>query len=381
MFCEDAAAANDSRAAATLKRIADRSGARIIPLSEHRFAGAWRAAVSVLARDGYPSELTMSSPLNVLVLSKPDAPHLKAMDPIRANANFTISDDPAVVRSAAPDADVILNAMFTGDLLRMAFPLATKVRWVHNLSAGVELVMFPELIRSPVPLTNGRGVFRRSLGEFVVAAALYFAKDLRRMVRNQEAGVWQQFDVEELAGRTLGIIGYGEIGRAAAERAKPFGMRIAALRRRPEQGAGDPLVDAVYTRPQLHDMLRECDYVAIAAPNTPETRGMIGEKEFAVMKSNAVIINVGRGPVIVETALIRALQDNQIRGAALDVFEEEPLPHGHPFYSLHNVLLSPHCADHTTGWIELAVDMFVRNFRLFEAGEKLENLVDKQAGY
>lgn len=323
----------------------------------------------------------MPSPRTVLVLSNPAAPHLRALDPIRHGANWIISQDAAQLTAAAPRADIILNAMFTADLLKLTFPLATKVQWVHSLSAGVEHIMFPELVRSPVPLTNGRGVFRRSLGEFVLAAAMFFAKDLRRMVRNQEAGLWQQFDVEELAGRTMGIIGYGEIGRAAAERAKPFGMRILALRRRPEQCSNDSLINGVYTVPQLHDMLRECDYIVVAAPNTPETRGMIGDAEFAVMKPNAVIINVGRGPVIQEPALIRALQDGHIRGAALDVFDEEPLPHGHPFYSLQNVLLSPHCADHTTGWIELAVDLFVRNFRHFEAGEPLENLVDKHAGY
>jgi phosphoglycerate dehydrogenase-like enzyme len=323
----------------------------------------------------------MSSPLDVLVLSDPAAPHLRVLDVLGGKARLTIGTDPAMLAAAAPNAGVILNAMFTGDLLRLTFPLASKVQWVHSLSAGVEHVMFPELLHSSVPLTNGRGVFRRSLGEFVLAAAMFFAKDLRRMVRNQEAGQWQQFDVEELHGRTLGIVGYGEIGRAAAERAKPFGMRVLAIRRRPDLSASDPLLDGAYAPAQLHDLLRESDYVVVAAPNTPETRGMIGEAEFGVMKPNAVIINVGRGPVISEPALVQALRDGQIRGAALDVFDQEPLPAGHPFYELPNVLLSPHCADHTEGWIEMAMAMFVRNFEHFVNGEPLENIVDKQAGY
>lgn len=319
--------------------------------------------------------------MNVLVLSNPAAPHIHLLDPLKDRAAFTIGTDPEMLTAAAPHADAILNGMFTGDLLKLTFPLARRVRWVHTLSAGVENIMFPELIHSPVPLTNGRGVFRRSLGEFVIAAALFFAKDLRRMVRNQEAGVWQQFDVAELHGQTLGILGYGEIGSAAAERAKPFGMRIIAVRRRPEQSGRDPLLDAVYPPSKLHDLLRESDYVLIAAPNTPQTRGMIGHAELAVMKRSAVIINVGRGPVIDESALVRALRDREIRGAALDVFDEEPLPAGHPFYSLDNVLLSPHCADHTEGWLELAATVFVRNFEHFVKGEPLENIVDKQAGY
>jgi phosphoglycerate dehydrogenase-like enzyme len=323
----------------------------------------------------------MSTPTNVLVLSSPGVPHLTVLDSIRGDATLTVTDDPDTIARAAPEMDVILNGMFTGDLLRLTLPLAKKARWVHTLSAGVEHIMFPEMVASPVPLTNGRGVFRRSLGEFVVAAAMFFAKDFRRMVRNQEAGFWHQFDVEELHGHTMGIIGYGEIGRSAAERARPFGMRIIALRRRPDRSGDDPLLDAVYAPERLHDLLRESDYVVVAAPNTPDTRGMIAEREFAVMKPNAVIINVGRGPVIAETPLIRALEDRQIRGAALDVFDEEPLPAGHVFYRLQNVLLSPHCADHTTGWIEMAVAMFVRNFHHFIRSEPLENIVDKKAGY
>lgn len=323
----------------------------------------------------------MSSPVNVLVLADPGGPHLRPLKQLEGAAHFTISTDSAVLAEAAPKADVILNGMFHGDLLRVAFPAAHKVQWVHTLSAGVELVLFPELIGSPVPLTNGRGVFRRSLGEFVVAAALFFAKDLRRMVHNQEAQRWQQFDVEELHGHTLGIVGYGEIGRAAAERAKPFGMRVVAVRRRPELSGADPLLDAVYPPSGLHAMLGECDYLLVAAPNTPETRGLIGEAEFAAMKPGCVVINVGRGPVILETALIHALQEGRIRGAALDVFDEEPLPEGHPFWRMPNVLLSPHCADHTVGWLEMAVEMFVRNFEHFTHGEPLENIVDKHAGY
>ncbi len=319
--------------------------------------------------------------MNVLVLSNPTAPHIHLLEPLKDRARFTIGTDPEMLTAAAPEANAILNGMFTGDLLKLTFPLARQVRWVHTLSAGVENIMFPELIYSHVPLTNGRGVFRRSLGEFVIAAAMFFAKDLRRMVRNQEAGVWQQFDVAELHGHTLGIIGYGEIGSAAAERAKPFGMRVIAVRRRPEQSSSNPLLDAVYPPSKLHDLLRESDYVLVAAPNTPQTRGMISEAELALMKPTAVIINVGRGPVIDEAALVRALKDRVIRGAALDVFDEEPLPAGHPFYSLDNVLLSPHCADHTEGWLELAASVFVRNFQHFVNGEPLENVVDKQAGY
>jgi phosphoglycerate dehydrogenase-like enzyme len=158
-------------------------------------------------------------------------------------------------------------------------------------------------------------------------------------------------------------------------------MRITAIRRRPALSGSDPLLDRIYPADRLPDLLREADYVLIAAPNTPETRGMIGPPELAIMKPTAVLINVGRGPLIEEAALIDTLQHGRIRGAALDVFDEEPLPAGHPFYGLKNVLLSPHSADHFSGWIESAARMFVRNFHHFVKGEPLENVVDKRAGY
>jgi phosphoglycerate dehydrogenase-like enzyme len=319
--------------------------------------------------------------VNLLVLSNPAASHLKPLDTLPGRPKITISDDPAALEDAAPQADLILNAVWGGDLLRSVFPFAKKVRWVHNLSAGIELVTFPELVESNVPLTNGRGVFAESLAEFVLAAALFFAKDLRRMVRNQEVRRWETFDVEMLSGSTLGVVGYGQIGRAAAKLAHASGMHVYALRRRTTLSEADPLLDAIYSPDQIRTMLSQCDYVVVAAPLTPETRGMIGPREIGAMKNNAVVINVGRGPVVDEEALIDALRSNRIRGAALDVFDEEPLPEHHPFWTMPNVLLSPHTADHTNGWVELAMQMFVRNFDHFIKGEPLENVVDKRAGY
>ena len=141
------------------------------------------------------------------------------------------------------------------------------------------------------------------------------------------------------------------------------------------------MLERSFTREQLNEMLSLSDYVLAAAPLTPETQGMLGPSEFHFMKSSAVFINVGRGAVVVESALISALNQAMIRGAALDVFETEPLPADHPFYRMENVLLSPHCADHTTGWMELAVNQFIENFERFRNGQPLEYIVDKQAGY
>ena len=282
---------------------------------------------------------------------------------------------------AAATADVIFSWGAKRDLMEHLLAQTPNLKWIHSRSAGLDSLLFPALIESPVPLTNGRGVFSQSLGEFVLAAVLYFAKDFRRMIRNQEAGRWEQFNVHEISGQTMGIVGYGDIGRACAWRAKAMGMKVLAVRRRPEQSAGDQNVERVYGFDGLHEMIRQCDYVVAAAPLTPETKSLIGDAEFAAMKPSAIILNVGRGPVIDEPAMLAALQSGQIRGAGLDVFTVEPLPAGHPFYSMENVLLSPHCSDNTQDWLEQAMLFFYRNLDRFQKGEPLENVVDKRAGY
>ncbi len=231
-------------------------------------------------------------------------------------------------------------------------------------------------------MTNGSGVFSPSLGEFALAAILYFAKDLRRMIQNQNAGVWEPFDVLPISGGTVGIVGYGDIGRAVAARVRPMGMNVLAMKRHVSAGnKSDPLVDQIYGPDQRIEMLLRCDYIVVAAPLNEETRGLIGEAEFAAMRPGAVIINVGRGPVIDERALIKALSEHRIKGAALDVFDEEPLPKGHPFYKLENVLLCPHCADHTPDWLDNAMRFFIAQFERFRRNEPLLNVVDKNLGY
>lgn len=324
---------------------------------------------------------SLSSSLTLLVIADPAAPHLKMLERLPDDVHIVASDQLDHLLEVAASADVILHGGIRGGLLSSVFPKAANVRWVHCLSAGVEHVLTPELLASPVPLTNGRGVFGLPLAEWVIAAALFFAKDLRLLVRNQDAQVWQQFHIEELRGRTMGIIGFGVIGQAITDLAVAFGMKVVALRRRPELSSADSRLAAVYSPPRLHDLLGASDYVVLAAPHTAETRALIGEPELRAMKPTAVLINVGRGALLVEEALAKALDENWIRGAALDVFAHEPLPEGHPFYRLKNLLLSPHSADHAAGWIERAMECFLRNFDHFYRGEPLENVVDKHAGY
>jgi phosphoglycerate dehydrogenase-like enzyme len=318
---------------------------------------------------------------SVLVLSDPEDAQLSMLDELRDKAAVVIGNSSRAFEKDADGAEVIFNWSGTLELIREVFLMSPQVRWVHSRAAGLEQTLFPELIASDVTMTNGSGVFSPSLGEFALAAMLYFAKDFRRMVRNQMRGAWEPFDVLPVSGQTVGIVGYGDIGRAVAARVRPLGMKVLAVKRHVSKETSDSLVEHIYTPDQRIEMISRCDYVVVSTPLSSETRGLIGAPELAAMKAGAVIINLGRGPVIDERALIKALSDRSIKGAALDVFDEEPLPEGHAFYKLENVLLSPHCADHTPDWLDNAMRFFIAQFERFRRGERLLNQVDKKLGY
>jgi len=304
----------------------------------------------------------------ILVLNNPAARNLAVLDELEGSPRIVAGDSPEAFSRSAVEADVMLVGGVKRALVEQVFAMAPNLRWIHSQWAGLDGLMFPALAESPIPLTNGAGVFAEALGEFAIAAMLWFAKDLDRMRRQQAEGRWQEFDVQMINGARLGIVGLGGIGKAVARRALALGMRVHGLGRK-------------HSREELETVLRESDYLLLSAPLTPETRGMIGAREFAMMKPGSVLLNLGRGAVADEAALLAALQSGPIRGAALDVYHVEPLPSGHPLWAMNNVLLSPHTADHTATWLEEATRFFVRNYARYIKGEPLENLVDKQAGY
>ncbi len=318
----------------------------------------------------------------LLVLTAPGDKNIPLLAELRQISPIVMGDSARDFANIAGDAEVILNWSGSLALLRDVFLMSPRLRWIHSRSAGLEQALFPELTESKVVLTNASGVFSPSLGEFAIASILYFAKDFRRMIRNQQAGVWEQFDVTMISGQTVGIVGYGSIGRAVAVRARALEMKLLALKRRAPQGLeGDSLIDHFFGPEQRLEMISQCDYIVVTLPLTEQTTGLIARAEFAVMKKNAVIINIGRGPTIDEQAMIKALSENRIRGAALDVFDQEPLPPGHPFYSMENVLLSPHCADHTPDWLDNSMRFFISQLDRFKRGDALLNVVDKTRGY
>jgi len=318
----------------------------------------------------------------VLVIADPEASFVKTVLPsIPPGVRVQVADNPDELKARAPEADAILYAHGQPALLSDVLPFAQRLRWIHSVWTGVEGILTPEMLAHPAPLTNGRGVFRWPLADWVVGVMLYFAFDFRRVLQQQEEKLWKPFVSSTLEGRTLGIVGYGAIGSAAAERARPFGMKIGALRRRPELFQNDALIDLSYAPSQLKELMAASDYVLVVTPLTPDTRGLIGAEEIAAMRPGAVLINIGRGPVVDEGALVRALQAGAIRGAALDVFDKEPLPADHPLWSMRQVFLSPHTADRVEGFLGPAFDCFLDNLALFLQGKPLINVVDKRAGY
>ncbi|MBV9938201.1 MAG: D-2-hydroxyacid dehydrogenase [Acidobacteriaceae bacterium] len=321
----------------------------------------------------------------LLVVCPPNHYVLRNLQTIQDLATIQVGSELSFLEREAPNAEIILYSGLAGKTatLQEIWPFTKRVRWIHSLSAGVEKIIFPELIESPVVLTNARGVFKRSLAEFAVLGILYFSKRVRRLVENQRSHHWDDFSVDMLPGKIMGVVGYGEIGRECAGLAKALGVKIFAVRRRPERNGEDSLADRVFSPAELEEMLRQIDFLVAAAPLTPETHHMLSDREFEAMKPSAMVVNVGRGPVIDEAALIRALQNKRVAAAALDVFEEEPLPESSPLWDMENVLISPHCTDRTRDpdWLDLSAQAFLENFHRFINGQELQNVVDKKAGY
>mmetsp|Transcript_22105 Transcript_22105/g.37313 ORF Transcript_22105/g.37313 Transcript_22105/m.37313 type:complete len:261 (+) Transcript_22105:126-908(+) len=255
--------------------------------------------------------------------------------------------------------------------------------WVHSMSAGVDHMLCPEIFENDeIVVTNAKGVFSSSLAEYVIASCTYFAKDIPRLQRQQAAHNWEKYCVKELRGSTMGIVGYGSIGAACAKLAKVYGMRILALRRNPDNSRSDNIVDHTYGMDGLDEIMQQSDYLVVCLALTPQTVKFIREEHFKKAKKGQILINIGRGALLDEEALIRALQSGDIAGAALDVFTQEPLPASSPLWDLPNVLISPHTADLTEDSRYTSVKFFTENVAKFLSNDKdLECVVDKSARY
>ena len=286
---------------------------------------------------------------------------------------------PADLSQALPGADVLFVWDFLSTAVPQAWRHADRLRWVHVAAAGVDPLMFPELVGSTVLLTNSRGVFDRPIAEYVLGLILLFAKDLRGTFELQRQRTWRHRETERIGGRTALVVGVGSIGRKIGRLLSAAGMTVIGVGRTAR--SGDPDLGEVKASSDLLSLLPNADYVIVAAPLTEESRGMFDAAAFGRMKPSARLINIGRGPIVVEQDLAQALQQKRIAGAVLDVFSEEPLPHDHPLWAVPNLLVSPHMSGDFGGWMDALVELFVENFGRWLAGEMLLNIVDKKLGY
>lgn len=281
--------------------------------------------------------------------------------------------------AALPGADVLFVWDFLSGALAAQWPHAGRLRWVHVASAGVDRVLFGELVASDVVVTNSRGVFDEPMAEYVLALVLCFAKDLHTTLRLQRQRRWQHRETERLLRARALVVGTGPIGRAIGRRLASAGMTVSGIGRTGR--AGDPDLHDIRPFGQLHEMLGQADYVVLAAPLTGETEGMIDATALGRMKPTARLINVGRGALVAEADLAEALAAGRIGGAALDVFADEPLPDSSPLWDMPNVIVSPHMSGDAAGWREELVELFIRNLRRYREGAPLLNVVDKHRGY
>jgi phosphoglycerate dehydrogenase-like enzyme len=281
------------------------------------------------------------------------------------------------------DAEII----FTIALRPEQFAAARSLRWLHVPSAAVHPLLFAELVNSDVVLTNSREVHGPVVAEHVMALIFALAKKIPQAARLQQQHVWGQEAMwndaphpREIAGATLGLIGVGSIGRRVAQMASALGMRVIAVREHAEKGRPEG-VEAVFALSAIDEMLKQSDYVVLAAPLISATQRLINADRLAVMKPDACLINVGRGEQVDESALVEALRARRIAGAALDVFEREPLPADSPLWSVENLLITPHIASQTEKLWQRHFELFSENLRRYVAGQPLRFVVDKRKGY
>lgn len=280
------------------------------------------------------------------------------------------------------DAEVYFNWFYLKpDVLRKVLAAAPNLRWHQAPSAGVNHILIPEYLERDIVLTNGAGTFSTSIAEFVLTYILYHAKSLSKLLQLQADRTWKksiELPIQEVSDSTLLIIGAGNIGQAIAKRASAFGMRVWGSRRTPQPM---PDFEKVVGADEWRSLLPEADYIVLATPLTPQTRQLIDESALRAMRSNAFLINIARGAVVDEAALITALQHGWIAGAGLDAFETEPLPVDSPLWSLPNVFVTPHCSGFSPRIADRMIALFLDNLNRYQTGQPLRNVVDKRAGY
>jgi phosphoglycerate dehydrogenase-like enzyme len=338
--------------------------------------------------NGVPMAIAVSPILSARVRAR-DLERIQQVAPGSRIINLSVE---GLADGPVDEVEVLLRGWLVAEAFDRLLARAPHLTWVHSATSGVERALTPAARARDILVTNARGVFSRPIAEHVLLMILAVSRHLPDLLELQRERTWQPLEGRELRELTIGIVGYGSLGRSVASLASAFGARIVAMRRHPDAGAPtpadqddgfplEPRLDRVVGPDQLRDVLAESDVVVLAAPLTSETEGMIDEAAIGAMKRDAWLINVARGRLIDDTALIRALRENRIGGAALDTFRDEPLPQGSPYWDLPNVILTPHTAWSSARVLDRSIDLFCDNLVRFSRGEPLRNIVDPAAGY
>jgi phosphoglycerate dehydrogenase-like enzyme len=320
-----------------------------------------------------------ASPTTVL-LSDRLAAMRDVVGPDFPGVRFVVAAPDGAVPDKGRDAAALFRAGLSHDALRAILEQAPALNWIHTASAGFNWVLIPEVVERGIRLTRTAGALDEPIAEFVLATTLAMTKRLPDFLRAQSEGVWHRdVPVDRLAGKTVGILGAGAIGRAAARRFRPFGTRLIGSKRTPEQL---PEFDEVVGPNEVGRLVREADVLVVSCPLTPETEHLLDADSFRSMKSSALVVNVARGAILVEGDLVHALRSGEIAGAALDVFAAEPLPPGSPLWALDNVIITPHASYLGPGNEDAIAREFCENLRRYLSAEPLLNAIKStELGY
>jgi len=298
---------------------------------------------------------------------------------IAEQADIRFAPDRGSLLRALPGADILFGWDFRADDIEACWHAADSLKWVHWSGAGVDAALFPGLANSPVALTNSRGVFDRAMAEWTLGVMISHAKRFPETLLMQQKKEWNYRQSTQMLGQSVAVVGVGSIGRAVARICRSFGLNVAGVGRSARDG--DPDFGRVHGQTELDTVLGSADYVVLITPLTAETRNLFDADRFAAMKPGAMFINIGRGPLVNEPALIAALEKGQLGCAALDVFCEEPLSEDNPIWAAQNVIISPHMSGDFAEHLEVLADLFFDNFARYGSDKELLNVVDKEAGF
>lgn len=317
--------------------------------------------------------------MNILSTTNMSEKHQQRLSKQFPQHRFIYAANPEEGRSALTEADVLVA--FGNGIGEETLDEAPRLKWIHVMSAGLETLPFPKLQDRGILLTNVRGIHAIPMAEYTFAAMLHISRRMGELAQAQREKRWaKRLRVTELWDKTLGIVGVGAIGREIARRAKVFGMYTLGVN---TDGRSVEGVDETWATHDLKKVLARSDFVVVAVPLIPSTRRLIDREAIDSMKETAYLINVARGPVVDEAALVEALEQKRIAGAVLDVFDEEPLPEDHPFWTMDNVMVTPHISGLSPMYMTRGVDLFIENLSYYTRGEieKMQNVIDVTRQY